>query len=69
VSDTVFTWCEDLAKERGFELRIVFGPPVWVEFWEDVGEDAQQRVYHATAETVFAALYKLVLKALQEETD
>lgn len=69
MTENVFAWCEQVAKRRGFELRIVFGPPVWVEFWEDVGEDAQQRVYHATAETVFAALYNLVLKALQEETD
>jgi hypothetical protein len=69
MTENVFAWCEQVAKQRGFELRIIFGPPVWVEFWEDIGEDAQQRVYHATAETVFVALYKLVLEALQEKTD
>lgn len=69
MTKNAFVWCEEVAKRRGFELRIVFGPPVWVEFWEDIGEDAQQRVYQATAETVFAALYKLVLKALREETE
>jgi hypothetical protein len=69
VTKNIFARCEQIAKERGFELRIIFGPPIWVEFWQDVGENAQQRVCHATAETLFAALYKLILNALQEETD